>query len=91
MKITVAPVLTHRELQILALLSNGLEYTQIGAQVGISVNGVRWHIKSVYRKLQVTNNVQAAKLYWEHRYAIIFHPALQVESFPSIWREKLVF
>jgi len=61
--------LSNREQQALALLATGLEYNQIALEMNISINGVRSNIKSVYRKLQVSNSIQAAKCFWIYQYA----------------------
>jgi DNA-binding NarL/FixJ family response regulator len=60
--------LTTREWEVLKYLSDGLEYQEIATILGIGINGIRAHIKNIYRKLQVTNNVQAARLFWEDQY-----------------------
>lgn len=59
-------LLTKREQEVLAYLSEGNEYQDIADVLGISVNGIRAHIKRIYRKLNVTNSIQAARLYWEY-------------------------
>ena len=56
--------LSPREFQVLQFLSDGLSYNEISSQLCISINGVRAHIKSIYRKLQVSNSVQAATIFW---------------------------
>ena len=56
--------LSVREREALKLLANGLDYQEIATIMGISINGVRAHIKEIYRKLKVNSNVQAAKKYW---------------------------
>lgn len=60
--------LTPRELETLCLLADGMEYTEIATHMLISINGVRANIKNIYRKLEVKNNVQAAKFYWKFKY-----------------------
>jgi DNA-binding CsgD family transcriptional regulator len=60
--------LSLRQFQTLTLLADGLEYNQIAIAMQISINGVRGNIKSIYRKLDVTNNVQASKLYWQYQF-----------------------
>lgn len=55
--------LTSREKDVLKLLAEGYEYDEIGEHIGIATNSVRTHIRSIYRKLQVKNSVQAAKRY----------------------------
>lgn len=57
--------LTSRERDVLKLLAEGYEYDEIGERIGIATNSVRTHIRSIYRKLQVKNSVQAAKRYMD--------------------------
>jgi DNA-binding NarL/FixJ family response regulator len=47
------PPLTPREEQVLAALADGLSYKQIAGELGISIDTVRSHIRSLYRKLDV--------------------------------------
>lgn len=79
-------ILTWRELQVLELLSHGKEYNEIGHDLGLSVNGVRAHIKNLYRKLGVSNGVQAARFYWEDE----FFQRLREQLFPERERSKVV-
>jgi DNA-binding NarL/FixJ family response regulator len=51
--------LTHRERQILALLSEGLTMQQIGRRLSISPRTVETHVAKLYRKLSVRTRVQA--------------------------------
>ena len=53
--------LTKRELEILEQLKNGLGYEQIAANLFISYGTVRKHIEHIYRKLEVTNKVDAVQ------------------------------
>ncbi len=52
-------VLTHREREILALLSEGMTMQQIGRRLGISPRTVETHVAKLYRKLSVRTRVQA--------------------------------
>ena len=45
--------LTKRESEVLRLLARGRSYSQIAAQLGVSVNTVATHIKKMYLKLDV--------------------------------------
>lgn len=45
--------LTLREREVLSLLAKGFAYKQIGAELGISLNTVRMHQRSIYDKLHV--------------------------------------
>ncbi len=52
--------LTKREQEILALLSKGSLYKEIGDTLGISVTTVRTHLKHIYEKLHVQSRTEAA-------------------------------
>jgi DNA-binding NarL/FixJ family response regulator len=45
--------LTDKENIVMHLLKEGHTYEEIALRMGLSINGVRYYIKSVYRKLQV--------------------------------------
>jgi DNA-binding NarL/FixJ family response regulator len=51
--------LTPRERQVLDLLTRGGSYPLIGQALGISTNTVQSHIRSIYRKLQVSTKSEA--------------------------------
>jgi DNA-binding NarL/FixJ family response regulator len=51
--------LTGREVEVLELIAQGLNNTQIAAQLTISPYTVRNHITRIFSKLQVTNRAQA--------------------------------
>jgi DNA-binding NarL/FixJ family response regulator len=53
------PDLTNRERQVLDLLIRGASYALIGQGLGISTNTVQSHIKSIYRKLEVSTKSEA--------------------------------
>lgn len=54
-----ADVLTLREKDILKLLSKGLRYKEIAAELGISMDTVRTHTRHIYEKLQVQSRTEA--------------------------------
>ena len=54
--------LTTREMDILLLLVDGLEYKEIAQQLGLSPNTVRNNVTKIYSKLHVTSRMQAAKV-----------------------------
>lgn len=58
-KTTVAGQLTEREAEILALLSQGLQYKEIAARLEVGVSTVRTHLHTIYVKLQVTSRTEA--------------------------------
>jgi len=51
--------LTSREIQIIKALSEGTGYKMIAAQLVVSLDTVRSHIKNIYRKMQVHNQLEA--------------------------------
>lgn len=51
--------LNERELEILDELAKGKSYAAIGKSVFLSVDGVRYHIRNIYRKLQVHSRSEA--------------------------------
>ncbi|WP_138429995.1 response regulator transcription factor [Fodinibius saliphilus] len=51
--------LKERELEILAELAKGKSYAAIGEEIYLSVDGVRYHIRNIYRKLQVNSRSEA--------------------------------
>lgn len=55
--------LTDREKEVLELLIQGLEYKEIGAKLEISPNTTRNHITKIYKKLHVSSQAQAMRLF----------------------------
>ena len=53
--------LTDRETEVLNLLSNGLANKQIAIALGISEHTVKFHVSSIYAKLNVTNRTEALR------------------------------
>jgi DNA-binding NarL/FixJ family response regulator len=51
--------LTERESEVLGLLARGLANKQIAAALGISEHTVKFHVSSIYTKLNVTNRAEA--------------------------------
>jgi len=52
--------LTKRELEVLRLLSSGMDNAEIGKTLFISPSTVKNHISSILLKLQIENRIQAA-------------------------------
>ncbi len=53
-------VLSPREREVLVLLAEGLSNAEIAEQMGIALNTVRNHVRSILEKLGLRNRVQAA-------------------------------
>jgi len=54
--------LTERETEVLGLLSKGLANKQIALSLGISEHTVKFHVSSIYTKLNVTNRTEAVRV-----------------------------
>ena len=54
--------LSEREKEILQLLSQGLEYKEIGSKIFISHNTVKKHCINIYQKLHVNSKAQALRI-----------------------------
>jgi DNA-binding NarL/FixJ family response regulator len=54
--------LTERELDVLRLLADGLANKQISQELGISEHTVKFHVSSIYTKLDVSNRAEAVRL-----------------------------
>lgn len=55
--------LSEREAEIIKLLSEGFLYKEIADQKSISIDTVKKHIGSIYRKLHVANKIEAVNKY----------------------------
>jgi two-component system, NarL family, response regulator YdfI len=53
--------LTDRESEVLGLLAKGLANKQIAVSLGISEHTVKFHVSSIYTKLNVTNRTEAVR------------------------------
>jgi LuxR family transcriptional regulator, maltose regulon positive regulatory protein len=66
---TLIEPLTEREMEVLQLLVDGRSNPEIAEALFVSLNTVKWHVKNIYGKLQVSNRVEAAARAQEHRLA----------------------
>lgn len=55
-----AALLSPRELAVLERLANGLPNRDIARELEITVNTVKFHLASIYRKLGVENRTEAS-------------------------------
>ena len=51
--------LTHRELQLLRMICQGIANRDLAAQLSLSINTIKTHLKNLYLKLQVRNRAEA--------------------------------
>lgn len=54
--------LTNRELETLELLAEGLANKQIALELGISEHTVKFHVSSIYTKLDASNRTEAVRI-----------------------------
>ena len=59
--------LSKREIETLHLLANGYLNKEIAGCLGISVDTVKKHVKSIYKKIQVRNRTEAVYWYLENK------------------------
>lgn len=59
-----APRLTPKEAAVLELLAIGHGYREIARELGVELNTVRTHIRSLYQKIGVENRAEAVNLGW---------------------------
>jgi DNA-binding CsgD family transcriptional regulator len=55
--------LSPRETEVLEMAAQGLTNSQIAAQMSVTVHSVKFHLASIYRKLDVSNRTEAAVAY----------------------------
>lgn len=58
--------LSDRQMEVLVLLADGCSYEQIGAKLFISLNTVKFHVRSIFLRLGVRNRMAAARLLARH-------------------------
>ncbi len=58
-------ILTPRQWEVLALVRQGLSNDEIARRLGISLDGVKFHVSEILSKLAVSNRNEAARWYEE--------------------------
>jgi DNA-binding NarL/FixJ family response regulator len=66
-KSIVEKVLPVKEINIAKELSAGLSYKMIGDKVGISIDGVKFHIQKIYRKLEINSKGELIALFLSNK------------------------
>ena len=51
--------LSEREAQVMQLMTEGMTNRQIAGRLSVTVHAVKFHLASIYRKLEVHNRTQA--------------------------------
>lgn len=59
-------LLSEKEQQVLRLLAEGNNYDETATLLNLTKNGVKYHVKNIYRKLNVDNRLDAVKL-WNNK------------------------
>lgn len=59
--------LSPREQEVLEQVAKGLTNTEIAARLNVSENTVRFHLKNIFDKLNVTNRTEAAAWYFQRQ------------------------
>jgi DNA-binding NarL/FixJ family response regulator len=55
--------LSERQLDVLRLLADGVSYEEIGTRLYITVNTVKFHVRSIFARLGVCNRTAAARVF----------------------------
>lgn len=55
--------LNNRETEVMNHIIQGKSYKMVADELGISINTVRAHIKSIYKKLKINSNIELANFY----------------------------
>jgi DNA-binding NarL/FixJ family response regulator len=63
--------LTLREIEVLAMLADGLGNKEIARQLDISDNTVKFHLSSIFGKLGATNRTEAVMLGMRHGFIMV--------------------
>lgn len=59
--------LSPREWEVIACTARGMTNPEIAKSLGVSANTVRFHLKSIFGKIQVSNRTEAAAWYFAHK------------------------
>jgi DNA-binding NarL/FixJ family response regulator len=59
--------LSRREAEVLEMVAQGLTNPQVSSKLNVTVHAVKFHLASIYRKLEVGNRTEAAVVYLRSR------------------------
>jgi DNA-binding NarL/FixJ family response regulator len=59
--------LSERELAVLRALARGLSNKEIGRELWVTEQTVKFHLRNIYRKLELANRTEAARYAYRHR------------------------
>lgn len=59
--------LSPREWEVIACTARGMTNPEIAKSLGVSANTIRFHLKSIFTKIHVTNRTEAAAWYFAHK------------------------
>ena len=59
--------LSPREWEVIACTAKGMTNPEIAKSLGVSANTIRFHLKSIFGKIQVSNRTEAAAWYFAHK------------------------
>lgn len=59
--------LSEQELKVIRFLVDGMSYQQVADALNVTINGVRYHIKNIYKKLHIKSKSALLRRYWEGR------------------------
>ena len=59
--------LSAREWEVIECTARGMTNPEIAKSLGVSANTVRFHLKSIFGKIQVSNRTEAAAWYFAHK------------------------
>ena len=66
--VNVNSPLSHREVQVLQMISRGMTYSQIAEELSISKETSKVHVRNIYKKLQVNSKSEAIALAQRERF-----------------------
>ena len=59
--------LSEKEKQIIQLVVDGKNYEEIAPLIGLTINGLKYHVKNIYKKLQVKSKGGIIKRFFNHK------------------------